>query len=158
MTLTQMGPLLSSGVCATTLLAALVPVSADGHRRVIQSILLGVALVGSAAGYVATSGTLSSSGFGWLTIPGRGSAILANVYIGPESALLIGAIALLTLVTRVALPPATTRLDAGMLFGASTAVHVVVVGNHLLLRLAALEWLLLSVLLYPFCSSASIHF
>lgn len=147
MTLTQMGPLLSIGVCATTLLAALVPVSADGPRRVIQSILLGAALVGSAAGYVATSGTLSSSGFGWLTIPGRGSAILANVYIGPESALLIGAIALLTLVTRVALPPATTRLDAGMLFGASTAVHVVVVGNHLLLRLAALEWLLLSVLL-----------
>lgn len=147
MTLTQMGPLLPIGVCATTLLAALVPVSADGPRRVIQSILLGAALVGSAAGYVATSGTLSSSGFGWLTIPGRGSAILANVYIGPESALLIGAIALLTLVTRVALPPATTRLDAGMLFGASTAVHVVVVGNHLLLRLAALEWLLLSVLL-----------
>ena len=145
MNATHQGLLVLLGPAVFTLLAAFSHLrsarAAWGVRCALLLSALGVVIYG-----VLNGGTQLPS-TEWLLIPGQSPAIQLGWYANSSARLLVAAVAVLTLVTLVALPDSVSRADTSLLLIASAATHVVLVGEHLLVRLAAAEILLLMVLL-----------
>ena len=132
----------------STLLAAFVYLTHQQAERIARLVLLSIALVAALATMVGGNTQTMDVPLLISWLPAAG---IAPVVIGPQldaiTLSLVVAVALLTLVTVASLPPGWRRLDTALLLVASTAVHVACIGDHLLLRLAAIEVLLLSVFL-----------
>ena len=142
---TDLGLLVLLGPAVFTLLAAFAHLrsarAAWGVRCALLLAALGVAIYGLLNG-----GTQLPSAE-WLLIPGQSTAIQLGWYADSSARLLVTAVAMMTLVLLVALPDSVSRTDTSVLLIASVATYVVLIGEHLLVRLAAVEILLLMVLL-----------
>ncbi|MBT6146239.1 MAG: hypothetical protein HOH74_12455, partial [Gemmatimonadetes bacterium] len=135
-------------IAPLTLLAAFVWFRNGQVERIVRLILLAVALL-AAIGSLWLTGepTILSPRLSWLPIPGAGPPITMGIRVDAVTSGLTLAVALLSWVTLAALPAGWRRTDTVLLLTASTAAHMAIIGDHLLLRLAAIEGLLLSVVL-----------
>ena len=133
---------------ALTLLAALAWLPKERAERMVRLALLTGALVVAIGSMWSTTGqAVLSNEFPWLSTPGTGPTINMGIRVDTIFSGLTLAIALLSCVTLASLPRGWRRTDTVLLLTASAASHVAIIGDHLLLRLAAVEGLLLSVLL-----------